>query len=172
MSEISSALKELAEKLDQAESEVVAANKHLSDSEERLALELAKLDPMRDQIESAKKQVWDANMRKSALLAQIGDLVRAGDAPNPDTLSRVFDASTLPILSLPVETLELARRTKNVFAAEDIHFIGDLVKLPSDFPAKGFGQKSRNETKGVLSRHGLRFGMKLINWPPPDLKQP
>ena len=79
-----------------------------------------------------------------------------------------------PQLLQPVEELELTVRSANCLKAENIHFIGDLIQRSEADLLKtpNLGKKSLNEIKDILASHGLSLGMKLENWPPPDLRQP
>jgi DNA-directed RNA polymerase subunit alpha len=73
----------------------------------------------------------------------------------------------------PVSELELSVRSSNCLKNANIRFIGDLVqKTEMDMlRTKNFGRKSLNEIKELLAEMGLRFGMKLDNWPPKDLPE-
>lgn len=79
-----------------------------------------------------------------------------------------------PILIQPVEELELTVRSANCLKAENIHFIGDLIqRTEADLlRTPNLGKKSLNEIKEILARHGLSLGMRLENWPPPNLPRP
>ena len=71
-----------------------------------------------------------------------------------------------------VDELELSVRSANCLKNADIHYIGDLVqKTESEMlKTKNFGRKSLNEIKEILQEMGLSLGMKLENWPPPELE--
>lgn len=71
----------------------------------------------------------------------------------------------------PVSELELSVRSSNCLKNADIKYIGDLVQRSEMemLKTKNFGRKSLNEIKEILSEMGLRFGMKLENWPPEGL---
>jgi DNA-directed RNA polymerase subunit alpha len=73
----------------------------------------------------------------------------------------------------PVSELELSVRSSNCLKNANIRYIGDLVqKTEMDMlKTKNFGRKSLNEIKELLAEMGLRFGMKLENWPPKDLPE-
>ena len=72
-----------------------------------------------------------------------------------------------------VEELELSVRSANCLKNADIRYIGDLVqKTESEMlRTKNFGRKSLNEIKEILQEMGLSLGMKLENWPPPELER-
>lgn len=76
-----------------------------------------------------------------------------------------------PVLLLPIDDLELTVRSTNCLKAEDVMYIGDLIqKTESDLlKTPNLGKKSLNEIKDVLATKGLSLGMKLENWPPPQL---
>ncbi|MEF3193849.1 MAG: DNA-directed RNA polymerase subunit alpha [Halothiobacillaceae bacterium] len=77
-----------------------------------------------------------------------------------------------PILLRPVDDLELTVRSANCLKAENIYFIGDLIQRTEIELLKtpNLGKKSLTEIKDVLARHGLSLGVKLENWPPPELQ--
>jgi DNA-directed RNA polymerase subunit alpha len=72
-----------------------------------------------------------------------------------------------------VDELELSVRSANCLKNADIRYIGDLVQKSETemLKTKNFGRKSLNEIKEILSEMGLSLGMKLENWPPPELEQ-
>ena len=76
-----------------------------------------------------------------------------------------------PILLRPVDDLELTVRSANCLKAESIYYIGDLIQRSEVELLKtpNLGKKSLTEIKDVLASHGLSLGMKLENWPPPNL---
>jgi DNA-directed RNA polymerase subunit alpha len=71
-----------------------------------------------------------------------------------------------------VDELELSVRSANCLKNADIRYIGDLVQKSETemLKTKNFGRKSLNEIKEILSEMGLSLGMKLDNWPPPELE--
>ncbi len=79
-----------------------------------------------------------------------------------------------PILLRPVDELELTVRSANCLKAESICYIGDLVQRTENELLKtpNLGKKSLTEIKEVLASRGLSLGLKLENWPPPDLVKP
>src|ERR1700758_3730548 len=79
-----------------------------------------------------------------------------------------------PILLRPVDDLELTVRSANCLKAENIYYIGDLIQRTETELLKtpNLGRKSLNEIKEVLASRGLSLGMKLENWPPPNLDRP
>ncbi|MBH23773.1 MAG: DNA-directed RNA polymerase subunit alpha [Myxococcales bacterium] len=72
----------------------------------------------------------------------------------------------------PVDELELSVRSQNCLQNANIKYIGDLVqKTESEMlKTKNFGRKSLKEIKDLLSGLDLELGMKLENWPPPQLR--
>ena len=76
-----------------------------------------------------------------------------------------------PILLRPVDDLELTVRSANCLKAESIYYIGDLIQRTEVELLKtpNLGKKSLTEIKDVLAAQGLSLGMKLENWPPPNL---
>ncbi len=72
-----------------------------------------------------------------------------------------------------VDELELSVRSANCLKNADIRYIGDLVQKTEAemLKTKNFGRKSLNEIKEILAEMGLSLGMKLDNWPPPELEQ-
>jgi len=79
-----------------------------------------------------------------------------------------------PILLRPVDDLELTVRSANCLKAENIYYIGDLIKRNENELLKtpNLGRKSLNEIKEVLASRGLTLGMRLENWPPAGLERP
>jgi DNA-directed RNA polymerase subunit alpha len=79
-----------------------------------------------------------------------------------------------PILTRPVDELELTVRSANCLKAENIYYIGDLIQRTETELLKtpNLGRKSLNEIKDVLAARGLTLGMKLENWPPLGLEKP
>ncbi len=66
-----------------------------------------------------------------------------------------------------IDELELSVRSHNCLKNADITYVGDLVKREEGdmLKTKNFGRKSLNEIKSLLEKMGLRFGMKLDNFP-------
>lgn len=73
-----------------------------------------------------------------------------------------------PMLTKPVDDLELTVRSANCLKAENINYIGDLVQKSENDLLKtpNLGRKSLNEIKEVLASRGLTLGMKVGAWPP------
>ena len=71
-----------------------------------------------------------------------------------------------------VDELELSVRSANCLKNADIRYIGDLVQKTEAemLKTKNFGRKSLNEIKEILTEMGLSLGMKLENWPPPEVE--
>jgi DNA-directed RNA polymerase subunit alpha len=78
-----------------------------------------------------------------------------------------------PILLRPVDDLELTVRSANCLKTENIHYIGDLIQRTEVELLKtpNLGKKSLTEIKDVLASRGLSLGMRLENWPPPNLPE-
>ena len=83
------------------------------------------------------------------------------------------EAEIDPILLRPVDDLELTVRSANCLKAENIYYIGDLIQRTEVELLKtpNLGKKSLTEIKDVLASHGLSLGMRLDNWPPPNLQR-
>ena len=77
-----------------------------------------------------------------------------------------------PILLRPVDDLELTVRSANCLKAENIYYIGDLIRRTENELLKtpNLGKKSLTEIKDVLASRGLSLGMRLENWPPASLR--
>ncbi len=73
-----------------------------------------------------------------------------------------------PLLSRPVDDLELTVRSANCLKAENIYYIGDLVQKTESELLKtpNLGKKSLSEIKTILAERSLSLGMKVENWPP------
>ncbi len=76
-----------------------------------------------------------------------------------------------PVLLRPVDDLELTVRSANCLKAENIYYIGDLIQCTENELLKtpNLGKKSLTEIKDILAMRGLSLGMRLENWPPPNL---
>ncbi len=92
---------------------------------------------------------------------------RAGDIPT------VEEPAVDPLLLRPVDDLELTVRSANCLKAENIYYIGDLIQRSEVELLKtpNLGKKSLTEIKDVLATRGLSLGIKLENWPPPQLSK-
>ena len=77
-----------------------------------------------------------------------------------------------PVLLRPVDDLELTVRSANCLKAENIYYIGDLIRRTEVELLKtpNLGKKSLTEIKDVLASRGLSLGMRLENWPPMSLR--
>ena len=77
-----------------------------------------------------------------------------------------------PILTRPVDDLELTVRSANCLKAANIYYIGDLIQRTEVELLKtpNLGKKSLTEIKDVLASRGLSLGMRLENWPPSGLR--
>ena len=77
-----------------------------------------------------------------------------------------------PFLLKTVDELELSVRSRNCLQNDNIVYIGDLVsKTESEMlRTQNFGRKSLNEIKDVLSKHNLKFGMDVPDWPPENIE--
>ena len=78
-----------------------------------------------------------------------------------------------PNLLRSVDELDLSVRSANCLQNSSIRYIGDLVlKTEAEMlKTKNFGRKSLKEIKELLSEMDLSLGMKLDNWPPPQLRE-
>ena len=76
-----------------------------------------------------------------------------------------------PILLRPVDDLELTVRSANCLKAESIYYVGDLLQRTEVELLKtpNLGKKSLTEIKDILASRGLSLGMRIENWPPPNL---
>ncbi|MBD3646605.1 MAG: DNA-directed RNA polymerase subunit alpha [Pseudomonadales bacterium] len=88
--------------------------------------------------------------------------------PEPEEQEDEID----PILLRPVDDLELTVRSANCLKAENIYYIGDLIRRTEVELLKtpNLGKKSLTEIKDVLASRGLSLGMRLENWPPASLR--
>jgi DNA-directed RNA polymerase subunit alpha len=110
----------------------------------------------------------DCAVRKAAttLHEQISSFVdlRAPSATDEEIAHPEAD----PLLSRPVDDLELTVRSANCLKAENIYYIGDLVQKTESELLKtpNLGKKSLSEIKTILAERGLTLGMRVENWPP------
>lgn len=70
----------------------------------------------------------------------------------------------------PVAELDLSIRCLNCLKAENVTYVGDLVRLKEQDLMKtpNFGRKSFQDIQRVLAGMGLSLGMNVPNWPPKD----
>lgn len=70
-----------------------------------------------------------------------------------------------------VDELELSVRSANCLKNADIRLIGELVQRTEAemLKTKNFGRKSLNEIKKILGQMGLYLGMKVENFPDPEV---
>ncbi len=80
--------------------------------------------------------------------------------------------SFAPILSRPVDDLELTVRSANCLKAEHIRYIGDLIQKTEHELLKtpNLGRKSLDEIQSQLESRGLKLGTELIGWESPVSK--
>ncbi len=104
-----------------------------------------------------------------AVFAQIDASELAAFESGAAAAAQQFD----PILLRPVDELELTVRSANCLKAENIYYIGDLIRRTENELLKtpNLGRKSLNEIKEVLAQRGLTLGMRLENWPPAGLEK-
>ena len=88
------------------------------------------------------------------------------------------------VIAIRDQTLTPAEQLAFVRRFGDIHFHPHVQGLPEQpevmeilkteaemLKTKNFGRKSLKEIKDILSKMGLSLGMKLDNWPPPQLRE-
>ena len=87
--------------------------------------------------------------------------------------SEMEDEGIDPLLLRSVDDLELTVRSANCLKAENIYFIGDLIKRTEVELLKtpNLGKKSLTEIKDVLANRGLSLGTRLEHWPPAALRR-
>ena len=75
------------------------------------------------------------------------------------------------IFTAPVDELWLTVRLSHCLKASGINTIGELVQKQrwELFCIPNLGKKSMEELEKSLTQVGLKFDMKLENWPPSDL---
>jgi DNA-directed RNA polymerase subunit alpha len=104
------------------------------------------------------------------LQQQVSVFVDLESASEPEVI--VEEDEIDPILLRPVDDLELTVRSANCLKAENIYYIGDLIRRTEVELLKtpNLGKKSLTEIKDVLASRGLSLGMRLENWPPSSLR--
>lgn len=102
---------------------------------------------------------------------QLAAFVDLESVPVPQ--QREETQSINPLLTRPVDDLELTVRAANCLKAENIYYIGDLVQRSENDLLKtpNLGKKSLSEIKAVLASKSLSLGMNLDNWPPANLNE-
>lgn len=81
------------------------------------------------------------------------------------------DAKVNENLYRTVDELELSVRSANCLKNAGIKLIGELVSKSEAemLKTQNFGRKSLNEIKDILTEMGLTFGMRLDNFPDPEV---
>lgn len=104
------------------------------------------------------------------LQQQVNVFVDLESEKEPEPIEREDEID--PILLRPVDDLELTVRSANCLKAENIYYIGDLIRRTEVELLKtpNLGKKSLTEIKDVLASRGLSLGMRLENWPPSSLR--
>jgi DNA-directed RNA polymerase subunit alpha len=104
------------------------------------------------------------------LQQQVAVFVDLESSDSPE--EKQFEEQIDPILLRPVDDLELTVRSANCLKAENIYYIGDLIRRTEVELLKtpNLGKKSLTEIKDVLASRGLSLGMRLENWPPMSLR--
>ncbi len=79
-----------------------------------------------------------------------------------------FDIAILKKL----DEIDMTVRSQNCLKNANIVYVGDLVvKTEAEMlKTPNFGRKSLNEIRDVLAMLGLKFGMKIPEWPPENLE--
>jgi DNA-directed RNA polymerase subunit alpha len=97
------------------------------------------------------------------------DYIPAIDEEAPEA-----DANLDDYLYRKVTDFELSVRSGNALKNAGINVIGELViKSESEMlKTKNFGRNSLTEIKDILAGMGLSFGMKISNFPNPELMEP
>lgn len=115
-----------------------------------------------DPEEAIRKAATILQDQLSVFVELSGEIEEEEEAPDSD-----LD----PGLLRPVDDLELTVRSANCLKAENIYYIGDLIQRTEVELLKtpNLGKKSLTEIKDVLGQQGLTLGMRLENWPPPEL---
>jgi len=131
----------------------------------------ADLDKLIIEIETNGTLDPEEAIRKSASILQ-GQLSVFVDLTADEQVQQEEQASDIdPILLRPVDDLELTVRSANCLKAENIYYIGDLIQRTEVELLKtpNLGKKSLTEIKDVLAQQALSLGMRLENWPPPEI---
>lgn len=73
-------------------------------------------------------------------------------------------------LNKRIDELEFSVRSANCLKNANLHYIGELVQKTDQemLKTKNFGRKSLEEIQRILDGMGLRLGMELDGWEPPD----
>ena len=111
-------------------------------------------------------------IRRAATILQQQVAVFVDLESEKEPVENVQEDEIDPILLRPVDDLELTVRSANCLKAENIYYIGDLIRRTEVELLKtpNLGKKSLTEIKDVLASRGLSLGMRLENWPPSSLR--
>ncbi len=91
------------------------------------------------------------------------------EAVKPVGITPVRPKTFPPVLSRPVDDLELTVRSANCLKAENIRYIGNLIQKTENELLKtpNLGRKSLDEIQSQLKSRGLQLGTDLTGWEPP-----
>lgn len=104
------------------------------------------------------------HLASKILIDQFSIFVNYENETKNDILSMEDEVN--PELLKTVDNLELTVRSANCLKAENIYFIGDLVRKSELELLKtpNLGKKSLTEIKTILFSKGLSLGMRIDNW--------
>lgn len=115
----------------------------------------------------------DDAVRKAAgiLYSQLSHFVNLEETKEEPLV--IHEPEFAPLLLKPLDELELTVRSANCLKAQQINYIGDLVrKTEMDLlRAPNLGKKSLEEIKRVLAERDLELDTELENWPPSSLQR-
>ncbi len=107
------------------------------------------------------------------LKEQVQLFINFDETQEPETQEVAEESKFNVNLYRSVEELELSVRSANCLKNADIKLIGDLVQRSEAemLKTQNFGRKSLNEIKDILADMGLTLGMKIENFPDPEILQ-
>lgn len=168
-------LSELIIELRTAYDDASRAEERLKEIPSKIEEAKIRLAETRKELPSAKKVAVEYRRRYLTLQKRLDKVMGgAGIIFMTSWSTVVADAKRLPILSLPTRALNLSTRATKCLDAEGWHFVGDVIQHTEAELLKSWslGRKSVDEIKVAIALRGLVLGMKVENWPPPDLERP
>ena len=113
------------------------------------------------------------SMAANILCDQAESFIKFKPEDNQDDKDDFEDIGYNPNLLRLVSCMEFSVRCQNCLRNENIVYIADLVQRTENdmLRTANFGRKSLNEIKVVLKSMGLKFGMKIDNWPPENIQE-
>ena len=117
----------------------------------------------------------DGTLDPTKAIRQVATILQCQLAAFADLSAQVIEESkeedegVHPMLSRVIEDLDLSVRAVNCLKAENIHWVGELVRRTEHDLLKtpNLGKKSLAEIRAILAEHSLSLGLRIDDWKPP-----